>query len=458
MKVIVVGAGLAGFAAARDLLAAGCEVHVLEARERVGGRLEGGAFDDGTPIELGGQWIGPTQTRVADLVTELGLETFPTHTAGRVLVELGGRRTHMSAAPGAVPRLPPFVLADLAQGLARFERLSTGVDLTQPWASSSAERLDHETFESWIRRTLRTPTGRAYFRVATEAVFAAGAGDLSLLHAAFYARSGGGLAALLASEDGAQQDRIVGGSVQIAQRLADAVLRRGGDRVRLTLGSPVRGITQRDESVVVTTRDGRREEAGRVVVTLPPTLAGRLDYDPPMPSWRDQLTQRVPAGSVIKVHLRYPRPFWREQGWNGQVASDRGPVKVVFDNSPPSGTPGVLLAFLEGEDARRLARASEQERHAAVIARLVDYLGRQAAHPTQIIERDWSAEEFTRGCYGAHFTPGTWTSYGHALRAPVGRIHWAGAETSPVWNGYMEGALRSGERVAREITTPAASA
>jgi monoamine oxidase len=187
------------------------------------------------------------------------------------------------------------------------------------------------------------------------------------------------------------------------------------------------------------------------VVTLPPTLAGRLEYDPPLPSWRDQLTQRMPAGSVIKVFAIYPEPFWRKDGFNGQAASDTGPVKVTFDTSPPSGKPGVMMGFIEGKQARIWARRSQAERREAVIGCFVRYFGQAAARPEQYIERDWMAEEFTRGCYGAHFAPGVWTSYGQAWHAPIGRVYWAGTECAPQWNGYMEGAVRSGEATAEAV-------
>jgi monoamine oxidase len=191
--------------------------------------------------------------------------------------------------------------------------------------------------------------------------------------------------------------------------------------------------------------------AARVIVAVPPTLAGRITYDPPLPAVRDQLTQRVPAGSVIKCHAVYDTPFWREAGLTGQATGDRGPVKVVFDNSPPAGSPGVLLAFLEGKAARRLNRVGPAERRDAVLGSLVDFFGPHAAKPVEYVELDWSEEEWTRGCYGAHFPPGVWTQYGPALRAPVGRIHWAGAETATVWSGYMDGAVQSGERAAAEV-------
>lgn len=446
MTTVVVGAGLSGLAAARALVAAGTEVVVLEGRDRVGGRTEGGHLADGTPIELGGQWIGPTQNRMYELVEELGLEWFRTHNDdGKLLVDLFGKQTRMASHRGALPRLGPFALADLGQGLARFTRLANKVSLTEPWDSPRAEVLDGQTFESWVHRNLRTPTGRAYFRIACVAVFAAETSDISLLHALFYSHSGTDLETLISTDRGAQQDRIVGGSIRIAETMAAEL----GARIRLS--SVVSRIVEHGDGVRVVLRDGDEVAGSHVIVTLPPTLAGRLDYEPALPSWRDQLTQRLPAGSVVKVYAGYDEPFWRADGLNGQAASDRGPVKITFDNSPPSGTPGVLMGFLEGDEARTWARRTAEERRDAVLGCFARYFGPKALAPNEYVERDWMAEELTRGCYGAHFTPGVWTAYGHALREPVGRIHWAGAECSPVWNGYMEGAVRSGEATAAAV-------
>jgi monoamine oxidase len=212
----------------------------------------------------------------------------------------------------------------------------------------------------------------------------------------------------------------------------------------------VRSIRQENGSVIALGDDF--SVTGKIcVVTAPPALAGRIDYDPIMPPIRDQLTSRAPMGSVIKVHAIYDTPWWREEGLSGRVVSDTGPIKVIFDNSPPEGAPGLLMGFIEGGDGRRLSGIDPDERRRLALDCFVRYFGDRAANPVGYIEGNWPAEQWSRGCYGAVFPAGTLVSCGPALRDPVGRIHWAGTETSDINCGYMDGAVRSGERVAGEV-------
>lgn len=439
--VVVVGAGLSGLVAAHRLAAQGRDVCVLEARDRVGGRVVNGATSDGTVVEMGGQWVGPTQDRVLDLARRLGLELFPTYNEGENVVAYRGRLRRYR---GAIPKLPPPVLADVGQAQLRLDRMARNVPLEAPWEARHAERWDSQTVETWMRRHMATGGGREMLRLGVRAVFAGEARDLSLLHLLFYSHAGGLLDRLFNVEDGAQESRVVGGSQLLALRLAGQL----GDTVHL--GAPVRRVAQDDAGAVVES-DDLTVRCRSVVVSVPPLLAGRIDYEPPLPTQREQLTQRMPMGSVIKCMAVYDEPFWRSQGLTGQATDEVGPAQLTFDNSPPSGSPGVLLAFVEGTHARHLSTRSPGERRTAVVEGLGRLFGPRAASPSEFLELDWSAERWSGGCYGAHLAPGVLSEFGPALRAPCRRIHWAGTESATVWAGYMDGAVRAGERVADEV-------
>ena len=439
--VAVVGAGFAGLTAARELERRGLSVVVLEARDRVGGRVLNEDIGDGKIVEVGGQWVGPGQDRLYALASEVGVETFPTHAHGENLIEFRGQTKRYT---GTIPRINAAVLADVGQAQLKLDRMARRVDLEAPWKTPGADRLDSQTFWSWMRRNVYTPGGRMLLELGIEGVWAAEPADLSLLHVLFYIASAGGYDRLLDTGGGAQQDRFVGGSQLVAQRAAEPL----GDR--LVLGAPVRRIVHRGDTVTVVA-DGATARAKRVVVAIPPPLAGRIAYDPPLPGHRDQLTQRMPQGAVVKCMAIYDEPFWRSEGLSGQATSDVGPAKVIFDNSPPDGSPGVLLGFLEGARAREFTRVSRDERRAAVVGTFTRLFGPRAAKPERYVDKSWAEEEWTRGCYGCYLPTGGWTAYGDALKAPIGRIHWAGTETASVWMGYIDGAIRSGERVAGEV-------
>ncbi|MBE9373090.1 flavin monoamine oxidase family protein [Saccharopolyspora sp. HNM0983] len=444
VDVVVIGAGLAGLTAARTLTGAGRTVAVLEARDRVAGRTLGQRMSTGVPVEMGGQWIGRTQTEVLKLVVELGLETFPTYDSGSAVTLHNGERTTYSDGTFG---LSEQAAVEVGRLQAELEALADTVSLSSPWESPQAAELDRRTLDEWLRANSDHAEALAFWAAVVPAVFSAEPAELSLLHFLFYVKSAGLLDVLVSTTGGAQELRVVGGAHQIAERMAAQL----GESV--ILGAPVRKIAQCPADVEVD-HDGGKVSAQRVIVAIPPTLAGRLHYEPALPASRDGLTQQIPMGCVIKVQIAYPTPFWREAGLNGFAFSLDDELNPTLDNSPPDGSCGVLVGFFEGTHARTAARWSPEQRRAAAVATLVKLFGPEAANPIDYAEQNWMEEEYTRGCYGGRLGAGVWTQYGAALAEPVGRIHWAGAETSGVWNGYMDGAVRSGHRAAAEALAP----
>lgn len=439
--VAVIGAGVAGLVAARRLREAGRSVVVLEARDRVGGRTLNDTIA-GVTVEVGGQWVGPGQDRINALIDELGLERHATYDHGELVIELPGGRCRRTAS--TTPPLSPVALADLFQAQRALDKLVDTVKLDAPWRTPDAESLDATTFASWLDRRVRTRDARAFHEIVCGAVFATEPDTMSLLHWLTYVQSGQGLERLIGVTDGAQQDRVVGGTWRISEELAAGL----GEAV--VTSAPVRRVCWGDEGATVDT-DAGTWEAGRVVCAVAPNLAGRIAYQPALPVARDQLTQQLPHGHVIKVMVAYDSPWWRDEGLSGQAASAEGPVGVVFDNSVPGTDPGILVGFFEGDHGLYWGQRSPTARRQAFVDCLVRYFGPRAATPTDYVERDWGAEPWTRGCYGAHFPTGVWTRYGPALREPVGPIHWAGTETATQWMGYLDGAVESADRASAEV-------
>jgi monoamine oxidase len=451
--VVVVGAGLAGLTAARQVAAGGRSVVVLEARDRVGGRVLAHPLRGGSYSELGGMFTGPTQDHIQALARDVGVGFYPAYNTGNnVFVGGDGRREEFpSDTPLGTAPADPLVAPDITLAVTQLDEMAKEIDVNSPWSAPHAEEWDRQTLDSWLRgHTSGNPEFMAVVSAATEAIFGCEPRELSLLFTVFYiAASGneqnqGTFERNFNTAGGAQEQRFAGGAQLVPERVAAAL----GDSI--VLNAPVRRIEWSDSGVSAHS-DDVVVSAQRAIVAIPPTLAGRISYEPGLPALRDQLTQRMPQGTLMKFEAVYPTPFWRDRGLTGQVVSENGPVKVTFDITPESGRPGIMMGFIGGHEARVWAERSAASRRAAVLQQFNHFFGPQALSPQEVVEANWTSEVWSRGCPVAVLGPGTLVDYGAALRKPVGRIHWAGTETSTYWNGYMDGAVRSGRRAAAEV-------
>ncbi|AFM19594.1 monoamine oxidase [Mycolicibacterium chubuense NBB4] len=441
--VIVVGAGISGLIAARTVLAAGLTPVILEADSRVGGRILTEEAAPGLPVELGAQWIGDTHHRMFALAEELGVQTYPQFDEGETSYELAG---------SGVLRENEFrarfagELGELEKVLRLLDELAAEVPPEAPWRAPRAADWDAITAGAWYDGQALSPVARTLLEICTVGILAVPTVEVSFLHLLFTIQTCGVTSELFAeSEGGAQTTRFVGGTGEIPKRLAALVTDH------LVLDAPVQLIEHSDDSVTVHCRGGRTARGRRVIVAISPALAGRIMYDPPLPGKRDQLTQRMPNASAMKAFFVYDEPFWRAAGLNGQLISDVGPARMSNDTCLPGDDHGVILCFLEGEQARTYGRMPTEERRAALTAELVRHYGDKAARPAAYLDGEWADRQWTRGCYNANLGPLVWTNFGDALAEPIGTIHWASTDTAVRWSAYMEGAVEAGERAAQEV-------
>lgn len=441
VDVAIVGGGLAGLATARQLRERERSVVVLDARERLGGRLESLRLPGSIIVDLGGQWIGPGQKRVLALQRELGLTTHETFTPGRTLFEFQQR---LGSYSGPLPWSYPLAFLGVARGIAKLERLAKKLPMDErQWSPTEAASLDAQSVAAWIEREVWPQRARVLLRFALEAMFCCDLRQVSLLLALFGISRCGSLEHMLGVKGGAQERQFTAGTEHLVQCLAAPV----AEQVRL--GSAVERIEQ-DETCVRIFGAGFEVRAKHAVVAIPPPLLKRIEFVPALDAPRAALIDAMRMGSVIKFALVYERPFWRERGFSGQVWQASGPLGGSYDTTPNDCDYGLLSVVSAAGAADHLSALPPAARRAELLRALAQHLGPDALTPRYYAERIWNDELWTGGGYGPHMPAGTFAGFA-PLRMPHGRVHWAGTETAQEWPGYMEGALESAERVVGEL-------
>ncbi|WP_330229093.1 flavin monoamine oxidase family protein [Nocardia sp. NBC_00508] len=438
----VIGAGFAGLTAALRLTQAGRSVTVLEARDRLGGRTFTEARPDGSWIDRGGAWIGPGQDRIQALMNEFGVPSYKQYTDGEAMMVVDGKQHRYT---GTIPwTMSPWAAMNLGAVMLELGHLCKSVPLEAPWAAKKADKWDQISLAHWLDGNVLSKPAHDLLETAIAGCYTSAASEVSLLFVLYQMASGGGPNFVLGVKDGAQDARPVGGMGAIYRPMAAEI----GDSIRLS--QPVRLIEQDADGVTVRT-DQLSVRARRAIVAVPLAIASQIRYEPMLPMDRSFLHQRMPSGSIIKISAVYDEPFWRRDGLSGQSAAPGSPATITIDACTDTGRPGVLCVIVEGPIARQLGQLDEAERRAAILGDLGDRFGEKARSPIDYIEQNWSNERYSGGGMLSHAPTGVLTQFGHALREPCGRIHWAGTESSAVMCGWIDGAIRSGERAASEV-------
>ena len=374
--VVIVGAGASGLTAATRLKHAGRSVVVLEARDRVGGRLWTDDID-GAMLEIGGQWVSPDQDALIETLDDLGLETYPRYREGvNIYIGPDGEQKRFE---GEIFPVPPATEQEIVTLIDKLDALVAEIDPDRPWEHPQAKELDEISFAHWLETQTDDEEARENIGMfIAGAMLTKPAHAFSALQALLMAASAGSFSNLV-DADFILDRRVVGGLQQVPLLLAE----RLGGAVRL--GQPVRTLrwaaSRRCPGARRRRRDRRRSRCTptHVVLAVPPILISRISYEPPLPRRQQQLHQHLSMGFVIKVHAVYETPFWRAAGLSGTAFSPYELVHEAYDNTNHEDPRGTLVGFVADEAADGVFSLSAEERKARILESLSHYYGERGA-------------------------------------------------------------------------------
>lgn len=436
--VVVIGAGISGIHAARRLIDEGANVLLLEARERVGGRMATSTFN-GELYDVGAHWVPSYATQLRSLLSELNIPLHQQFHAGQSAFVIN-KRTHVFKQHA--PWLTPWVALEVNQIYRKLNKLVARMQVTNSHFQTYMNQTDRLSFGAWLHQQCRHNATISIFETLCKISFYAMPDEISLFYVVDQVNSHKDAQTLFNMRPTLNQERIPGGTQRIAEQLAKQI------QQQVLVDTPILAIRQDNDSVIAYSR-GNSFRARYAIMAIPPAVAEQIYFEPTLPAARDTLHQRVLMGRAISATICFDYPFWRENGKSGVYISNEGPATLVHDVSPASGTEGALACLISGNDATHWGAQPKSERLRALVAQLQPWFGDEITAYRGLIERDWNTERWSRGAAG--FMPNGTASYIQSLALPIGRLHFAGGETATHWTNTIEGAIEAGERAAAEV-------